>query len=539
MSDFLDIKDEIINGEPKYNIVDKNGNTINENVFIDLANDVIESGTELNKENLSIIQQTSRGLIKKFKKEDVMNSLKEDKYNAGKVLTYNYENNTIQSTPLNYVEKLSPGMLGSGQVVVDNGTNKYLVSFSASANSSGSTKGWVNLLIQKLDTFEEVVNKRLYSSTSYGCGFLKCFAIPSKNKVCLVFKSGSLPTRPFISVIDINEGSTFGSYITKQISTSFLNASTNRTAIDACDDNGNILLIASGVDYDSLTYSGTPIINRYDDNLNFINSASFSTGSWKAYTSYWQNGELAFVDSIDNERILFCPTYAGGINTTGEETKCAILKKEDFSVLGSISTAMYPEKKLITEDGVHKYYGSGKIYSVVDNSLLLEEDIGFTGELIQEKDYNLIVSSTNFVLIDRKGRRYSLTGASTTDGKDTYFTYISGTLYVVIFNHLYEIHTVDDITLELVDTGVITKQISSSLSLNTSYASEEITVYDNSKVEVSGNCIITREFENEIEVCVDGYAIIPNHNFSYGSKLGSTNMIVISENQVYVKGEWV
>ena len=45
----IDFKDEILNGEPRYNIRDKDGNLIQEDASIELSTEVTQEGTPLNK----------------------------------------------------------------------------------------------------------------------------------------------------------------------------------------------------------------------------------------------------------------------------------------------------------------------------------------------------------------------------------------------------------------------------------------------------------------------------------------------------------
>ena len=61
----IDFKDEILNGEPRYNIRDKDGNLIQEDASIELSTEVTQEGTPLNKALFDKIQAllTPRGLI--------------------------------------------------------------------------------------------------------------------------------------------------------------------------------------------------------------------------------------------------------------------------------------------------------------------------------------------------------------------------------------------------------------------------------------------------------------------------------------------
>lgn len=45
----LEVKDEIISGEAKYNVYDKDGKLLYENCSISLSNEIIQEGTPLNK----------------------------------------------------------------------------------------------------------------------------------------------------------------------------------------------------------------------------------------------------------------------------------------------------------------------------------------------------------------------------------------------------------------------------------------------------------------------------------------------------------
>ena len=45
----IEVKDEILNGEPKYRLRDENGNIIYDNVSVEMTTPVVEEGTPLNK----------------------------------------------------------------------------------------------------------------------------------------------------------------------------------------------------------------------------------------------------------------------------------------------------------------------------------------------------------------------------------------------------------------------------------------------------------------------------------------------------------
>lgn len=57
----IEVKDEILNGEPKYRLRDENGDIIYDNVSVEMTTPVVEEGTPLNKAFFDIVMPS--GLI--------------------------------------------------------------------------------------------------------------------------------------------------------------------------------------------------------------------------------------------------------------------------------------------------------------------------------------------------------------------------------------------------------------------------------------------------------------------------------------------
>lgn len=60
----LEVKDEILSGEPLYTIKDGNGNILYDNVKLELKTSTIQQGTELNKVLFDKIDESFKNIIK-------------------------------------------------------------------------------------------------------------------------------------------------------------------------------------------------------------------------------------------------------------------------------------------------------------------------------------------------------------------------------------------------------------------------------------------------------------------------------------------
>ena len=68
----LEIKDEIINGEPLYAIKDVNGNVLYNNCKIEMVTEILQQGTPLNKALFDKIQNVIDYMNSKEKGEDFL-----------------------------------------------------------------------------------------------------------------------------------------------------------------------------------------------------------------------------------------------------------------------------------------------------------------------------------------------------------------------------------------------------------------------------------------------------------------------------------
>lgn len=59
----IDVKDEILNGEPMYRITDKDGNILFDNIRIEMTTPVIQEGTPLNKVLFDSIKESIKSII--------------------------------------------------------------------------------------------------------------------------------------------------------------------------------------------------------------------------------------------------------------------------------------------------------------------------------------------------------------------------------------------------------------------------------------------------------------------------------------------
>lgn len=67
----LEVKDEILNGEPLYTIKDSSGKVLEDNIKIELKTPIIQNGTEINKLLFDKIDENFEKLKKRILAKDV------------------------------------------------------------------------------------------------------------------------------------------------------------------------------------------------------------------------------------------------------------------------------------------------------------------------------------------------------------------------------------------------------------------------------------------------------------------------------------
>lgn len=90
----LEVKDEILNGEAKYNIYDENGKLLYENCFIELNTNILQIGTALNKVFFDKIESNLDAIISRENGESFKQYIFEGTYGGLKtpdLLDYTFE----------------------------------------------------------------------------------------------------------------------------------------------------------------------------------------------------------------------------------------------------------------------------------------------------------------------------------------------------------------------------------------------------------------------------------------------------------------
>lgn len=345
MSDFLDIKDEIIDGDPVYNIIDKDGNIINENVFIDLANTVVQDGTELNK-NFFKKMEDRFDYIKTLNDEEkyefshfysVYNILESDKtlfYSSGELLhtiTYIEDENAFYVLTTGRTSNSTPASpINVYRVSNENGVyvQEQMVSYTTSLTD-----------IMGITIRENCIACDFYQSSNY---YTFVYDIKTKKYYRISPTTGSdvsTYTRPFITkdyiyrITNYNVISRFarenGTFI-DSITCSSTGVTTAKPLVDIyIQENEYIITRSHGIGGSGADKNQSERISKFNLNGELIQSLAFI---YNSIGHKYQNGN--FID-YDDTYIIFA--VDGQLGSAGDG-QLLVFNKETFEIYASVTS---------------------------------------------------------------------------------------------------------------------------------------------------------------------------------------------------------